>query len=524
MTAAKNIDPVTSLRSLESFDPATGEKLGEVSVHTPDQVRAIVAKAREAQQVWWEMGVTKRNQILKRLKGVMIDHHDEIAELVSKENGKPRCEVIGLTLPSSAAVDLYTKQAKKLAKGKKVSSTFFFGAKSVIHYEPIGVAGFIMPWNMPFELGVKHMIPALAAGNACVQKPSEQNPLIGELIAKLYREAGVPDGLVQMVHGYAEVGQALVEAADAICFVGSPNTGRAVMRAAAATLTPVLLELGGNDAAIVREDADIEQTAKGLINGTCFNSGQVCNGIERIYVHRAVVDRLVPALEKKANALRYDGEVREMGGVTFAPQIKMYEAHTQDAIDKGAKLLTGGALIEKNGGKFWPATLLTGVTHEMEIMREETFGPFLPIMVVDSDEEAVRLANESPYGLGASVWTKDRRAGERLARQIRAGSVMINNAVQSGGNITLPFGGPGDSGVGRAQGEDGFFFYTEPKSVMTCPDNADDLWMPYTAHIEGLVSGFAKALHGRSIGERVKGALAAVKGMLAHKKALKKSR
>ncbi|MBW1763062.1 MAG: aldehyde dehydrogenase family protein, partial [Deltaproteobacteria bacterium] len=190
---------------------------------------------------------------------------------VSSENGKPPSEPVALTGPLCETIKLHTGMAKRLEPGVKVSPTFFLGSKARVFYEPLGVAGFVLPWNFPFELGVKHMIPALAAGNAVVQKPSEANPLIGELIVDLFRDAGVPDGVVQMVHGYGETGGALIDEVDVICFVGSPRTGRRVMERAAQTLTPVVLELGGNDAAIVREDADLDYTAQGLVNGTCYN-------------------------------------------------------------------------------------------------------------------------------------------------------------------------------------------------------------------------------------------------------------
>ncbi|MBU0993056.1 MAG: aldehyde dehydrogenase family protein [Proteobacteria bacterium] len=339
-----------------SINPATGQKLGEVPCATPYDVAAAVDRAREAQIHWAGIGVKKRNQILDRLRGVMIDRAEEIGGLVSSENGKPHYEAMSLILPISEAIKLYTTMAKKLENGKKVSATYFLGDKAFIFYEPLGVAGFILPWNFPFELGIKHMIPALAAGNAVVQKPSEENPLIGELILSLFKDAGMPENVVQMVHGFADTGAALIDAVDVVCFVGSPDTGRKIMARAAQTLTPVVLELGGNDAAIVRSDADLLHTAKGLVNGTCYNAGQVCNGIERIY---------------------------------------------------------------------WPPTVLTGMTHDMIMMKEETFGPFLPIMAVDNDEEAIRLANDSPYG------------------------------------------------------EQAYYTYTSPKSLMISSKKAADFWMPY---------------------------------------------
>lgn len=494
---------------LESFDPSNGKKLGEVRISTAADLKVAVARAREAQVGWAVMGVDGRNRILDRLRGVLIDRASEIARVVSSENGKPPVEPVGLTGPLCETIKLHTRLAKRLESGIKVSPTFFVGSKARVFYEPLGVAGFILPWNFPFELGVKHMIPALAAGNAVVQKPSEANPLIGELIADLFRDAGVPDGVVQMVHGYGETGSALIDEVDVICFVGSPRTGRRVMERASQTLTPVVLELGGNDAAIVRKDADLDLTAQGLVNGTCYNSGQVCNGVERIYAPAQLVEPLTQRIIAIVQGMRQgDPSGRgnyDLGPITWAPQLEIYEAHTADAAEKGAEVRYGGEVRRQNGGLFWPPTVLTGMTHDMLMMQEETFGPFLPIMAVSSDEEAIRLANDSKYGLGGSIWTRDVAKGEAMARKIRAGSVMVNNAVQSGGCVTLPFGGEGESGVGRVQGEQAFYTYVATKSVMTSPKSVANLWMPYTPGAETLAKGFTKIFSGRRVSERISG-------------------
>ena len=504
-------EPVAIERAnrLESFSPATGEKLGEVAVSTAEAVVAAVARARRAQVAWADLGAKGRARILRRLKGVLIDRGDEIADVVSRENGKPRCEAVGLVLPICETVDLYTKLARQLDRGRRVSATFFFGSRAEIVYEPLGVAGFILPWNFPFELGMKQLLPALAAGNAVVQKPSEVNPLIGELVTSLFTDAGVPADVVQVVHGHADTGQALIDNVDAITFVGSPSTGRKVMARAASNLIPVVLELGGNDAAIVRSDADLDLTARGLVNGTCFNGGQVCNGIERIYVPEAIVEplseRIIAIVEELEIAGR-DGR-HDIGPVTWRPQLDIYEEHTSDAIARGARLRLGGKRAEIGGGVYWEPTVLTGMNHDMLMMREETFGPFLPIMAVRDDDHAVELANDSRYGLGGSIWTRDAAVGRALARRIRTGSVMINNAVQSGGCVTLPFGGAGESGVGRVQGEAGLYNYLAPKSLMTSPRAAASLWMPYWDGAETMIRGLTKVLHGRTIGERIGGAV-----------------
>ncbi len=507
MSAALQQGETTS-NTIVSRAPGDGQVLGEVRCATPSEVAQIVERARVAQKKWQALGVHERNRVLNRLRGVLIDSADEIARVVSTENGKPRCEAVGLALPVCEAVKFYTRLAERASKGRRVSSTFFFGSKARVEFGPLGVAGFVLPWNFPFELGMKHMIPALAAGNAVIQKPSEQNPMIGELIGRLFDQAGFPEGLVNIVHGYAEVGQAIVDNVDVVCFVGSPGTGRRIMERAARRLIPVVLELGGNDAAIVRADADIDLTARGLISGTCFNSGQVCNGIERIYAHRSIAEPLVRRIVERVQELRQGCTgIYDVGPMAWPGQLATYEAHTQDAIDRGAKLEHGGTVERRGDGLFWPPTVLSNMTQEMRMMREETFGPFLAVMAVDSDEQAIELANDSDYGLGGSVWTRNVRAGEALARRIRAGSVMINNAVQSGGCVTLPFGGEGESGIGRVQGEEGFYNYVRRQSLMTCPRSVKDLWMPYHDGAEQMIRGLTRTLHGRGVGERVRGAV-----------------
>lgn len=495
--------------TLESFNPATGEKLGEVRLSQAADVEAAVKRAREAQRAWHAIGARARAVVLKKVQAVMLRRSDEIITTLNRENGKPRCEAATMIISVCEALDFYTKFGVKTEHGLKVSSgKLFMGAKTRVFFEPRGVCGFIMPWNFPFELGMKHMIPALMAGNAVVQKPSEHNPLIGDLIRSIYLEAGVPEDVVQIVHGFGDVGVALIDNVDSITFIGSPQTGKKIMARAAENLIPVILELGGKDAAVVRRDADIDKTARGLVTGACLNAGQVCISVERVYVHKDIVKPLTDRIVEQVGKLRQgDTENYDLGPIKWAPQRKIYEAHVADAVAKGATVLTGGKAIEAHGGVYWPPTVLANVTQDMEVMREETFGPFIPIMAVESDEEAVRLANDSVYGLGGSVWTADVEKGEEIARKMNAGSITLNNALVSGACPTLPFGGNRSSGVGRAFGELGYYNYTSPRSFMRTANNKSSelLWMPYPKTAEAFVLALGRVLYGGGLGVKAKG-------------------
>lgn len=507
----------SSATMIESFNPATGEKLGEVPLSTAEDVLAAAERAREAQVGWSAMGAAARARILGRVKQVMLDRAGEIADTISRENGKPRPEAMTMILPVCEAINYYSKLARRVDRGVRTSPTqLFMGYKARVHYDPRGIAGFIMPWNFPFELGMKHMVPALLAGNACIQKPSEFNPLIGELILDLYLEAGVPENVIQMVHGYADVGATLIDVSDVVCFIGSPDTGKKIMARASEKLIPVILELGGNDAAIVRRDADLDKTARGIVMGACLNAGQTCVSIERVYAHKDIAEELTGRIVEQAKKLRMasdDADNYDVGPVKWAPQRRIYEEHMKDALAKGAEVKLGGEAVEANGGVFWKPTVLTKVTHEMEMMKEETFGPFIPVMAVENDDEAVRLANDSPYGLGGSVWTRDTAEGERLARRIRSGSVMINNAAASAGCPSLPFGGDGHSGVGRALGEMGFYNYCSPRAVMRAAGGkAGEIgWMPYKKNSADFILGLGRFMYASSLVEKVSGLLQALK-------------
>ena len=342
----------------------------------------------------------------------------------------------------------------------------------VVRYAPLGVIGVIGPWNYPLNNSFGDCIPALAAGNSVVMKPSEITPLTSLLMAEMLAESGIPENVFQVATGRGETGAALIDEVDFVMFTGSVATGKKVMAQAAQTLTPVSLELGGKDPMIVLADADLERATNAAISYGLNNSGQVCISVERIYVEESVHDEFVDKLTEKVRGLRQGppGEpgTVDVGAIIFPPQMEIIEAHVRDAVEKGAKVVTGGE-PGAGPGRFYPPTILTDVDHSMSCMVEETFGPTLPVMKVADAERAIELANEGPYGLQASVWTRDEQRGEEVARRVEAGSVCVNDAQVNYAALELPMGGWKESGLGSRHGKDGIRKYTRRQSLMVVP-------------------------------------------------------
>jgi acyl-CoA reductase-like NAD-dependent aldehyde dehydrogenase len=389
--------------------------------------------------------------------------------------------------------DERVKSGQLLVKGKKL----------VLRYRPLGLIGVIGPWNYPLTNSFGDCIPALAAGNCVILKPSEVTPLTSLLMAEGLRECGLPDDVLQIATGRGETGAALVEEVDMIMFTGSTRTGRKVAEAAARRLIPASLELGGKDPMIVLSDADLERAANFATYYAMQNAGQTCISIERIYVEEPAYDEFVAKVSDKVRALRVGapagpGSV-EVGAITFPPQLETIEAHVADAIDRGARVLTGGHAVSGGVGRFYEPTVLVDVDHTMKCMTEETFGPTLPIMKVSDAEEAVRLANDSPYGLGGSVFSKDVARGEAVARRIEAGAVCINDSNVNYTALELPMGGAKASGLGSRHGADGIRKYTQQQALLISRLHPKrDLHMyPYSARMTGVLGKLVRVLYGR---------------------------
>jgi acyl-CoA reductase-like NAD-dependent aldehyde dehydrogenase len=498
--------PSVSQSTLESFNPATGELVGSVATITPDQVQAVVDDVARIQPAWAELSPKARGAYLRRAADALLDDIDELAELLVNEQGKPRAEAYTMELlPTVDALHWCAKAGPKILADEKVrmSQAFLASKKSRFTYEPIGVVGVIAPWNYPWSIPFGEVAIALMAGNGVVLKPASLTPLLGEAIRRVFEKGGLPEGLVRVVHGGGAVGDALARSsAGKIFFTGSVEVGRKVGEVCAQRLKGSVLELGGKDPMIVCADADLDNAISGAVWGGFANAGQTCSGIERVYVMREVADRFVEGVAREAQRLRLGNPLEwetEIGPMTSAGQYEIVVDLVEDAVAAGATKLCGGPTeVAGFPGKFVAPTVLTGVTHEMRIMREEVFGPVLPIVVVDSEQEAIDLANDSEFGLGASVWTKDRQKGARIARRVESGMVWVNDHSFSHGACQCAWGGVKDSGVGRSHSKFGFYECVNVKMNSWEPGLARDFWWhPYDQTLGEAVRASAKLLYGK---------------------------
>jgi succinate-semialdehyde dehydrogenase/glutarate-semialdehyde dehydrogenase len=483
-------------RKVFSVNPATGEALREFDCASDAEVGDAVGRARSAQPQWSELGIRRRIDVLRNFQRLLLEKKSQVAQLITREAGKPYAEAVSteiLVVLDSAR--FYIDHAFRLLSDEPVShGNLAMKTKTGrILREPHGVIGIISPWNYPFSIPATEGLAALVAGNAVVLKPSEFTSLAALELRDLLDRSGVPEDVFIVVTGDGAAGAALLNSElDKLIFTGSVATGKRIAQAAAVRLLPVTLELGGKDPMLVLEDADLDVASSGAVWGAFMNAGQACLSVERCYVHRSLYEPFIAACGRKARQLRVGNGMdtqTDVGPMIHQRQLQAVEQQIEDAIERGARVLNGGTRLPELGPNFFAPTVLADVTHDMRIMHEETFGPVLPIMAFDTEDEAVQLANDSEYGLAASVWTRDRACGEALARRIAAGTVMVNDAVSCFGISEAPHGGLKSSGIGRTHSRFGLEEMVRIKYVASdrLPGVKKAWWYPYGTRFAGQI-------------------------------------
>jgi acyl-CoA reductase-like NAD-dependent aldehyde dehydrogenase len=478
-------------------NPATGEVIQTVHATTTEELRELAARGRAAQPAWEALGFDGRGKILRRAQKWVVDNAERIADTLVKESGKTYEDALLAEVAYAAnAFGFWAKHAPDYLGDEKVrtSNPFVLGRKLVVRYRPVGLVGVIGPWNYPLTNSF---------GDSVILKPAEATPLTSLLLAEGMREVGLPEGIYQVAPGKgSEIGPELIDLADMIMFTGSTEVGKSIAARAADTLTPVSLELGGKDPMIVLADADVERAANAAAFYSMQNGGQTCISVERVYVEEPVYDDFVQRVAQKVGALRQGvptgpGTV-EVGAMTIASQVDTVSKHVEDAKAAGAKVLVGGH-SRTDKGQFYEPTVLVDVDHSMSAMTEETFGPTLPIMKVADADEAVRLANDSPFGLAASVWTKDAARGEEVARRVESGVVCVNDAQINYLALELPMGGWKTSGLGQRHGAPGIRKYCRSQSLLITrlAPKRDIHMFPYKPRTTGMLVKGIKLLYGR---------------------------
>jgi len=473
MSVYQSIGEREGRRVLQLTSPVDLETTKEIVCANSDDVAAAIEKARKAQPAWSALGFKARAQYMQKAIKVMMKDTDEIMQTVINETGKAPTEAFIMEVWSAVdSLAYYAKHAEKFLSPqmRKAHGMLGFSKKVRLIYQPLGVVGIISPWNGPLILAMNPGVQALMAGNTVIVKGSEVTPASTQLAEMVFKKAGLPDGVFKVLMGDGQTGADLVEGGvDKIAFTGSVATGRKVAEACGRQLIPCTMELGGKDAMIVCDDANIERASSGALIGSMMNTGHYCCGTERIYVSESVYDEFVSKVVEKTKQLRQGpefGDDEDVGAIFWDRQMDIIERHVEDAKQKGATIMAGGQRNPKQKGLYFEPTVMTDVNHDMLIMKEETFGPIICIQKVKDEDEAMQLANDSPYGLSGNIWTKDNDKGLRLAEQMQTGSICLNDFACTYGVPVAPFGGLKDSGVGQVNGKQGLRSYCHAKPII----------------------------------------------------------
>jgi acyl-CoA reductase-like NAD-dependent aldehyde dehydrogenase len=506
-----------------SVNPATGKIIGHTPVNTVEYLEHAVALAKIAQHEWIKLSFSERANCLFRIRDYIVENTDQIAEIISKDNGKTRMDALSTeVLPITMAITYYAKNAGRILKRKRLhgGSILTINKRSYVERVPVGVVGIISPWNYPFAIPFHEIAMALIAGNGVVLKVATQTLEVGKVIRQCVKAGGLPENLFSLINMPGSLaGDAFLNSGiNKLFFTGSVAVGKQLMEKAAKHLIPVSLELGGNDAMIVCNDANLHRASNGALWAGLSNSGQSCAGVERIYVHADIYEAFVSLLKKKISVLRQGADIDsnvDVGSMTTLQQLKKVQQHMKDALKKGAKVFPENLEVKKNEkGLFHQPIILENVTDDMSIMNEEIFGPLLAVKKVESIEEAIARTNASSLGLTASVWTRSRKKGHRIASQLEVGSVMINDHLMSHGLAETPWGGWKESGIGRTHGFIGLEEMTQPRCVIDdiLPGVQKNMWWyPHNRKVYEGLRGALEFLYSKNMKKRILGSLRLIK-------------
>lgn len=512
--SVETMTPVTARISVRA--PASGAVLGSVPILDAAAVAALVARARAAQPAWAALTRGERARAILRFRALLAERAAEVAALSCAETGKLPMEA--LLSDVQVTCDLakwYARRASAVLGRRAVSPGWMITKRAYEERAAYGVVGVIGPWNFPVLNCMRSVLSALVCGNTVVLKPSEASPLTALLMREIATQARIPDDVFLVATGDGATGAALVESAiDKLCFTGSVETGRRIARVAAERLLPLTLELGGKDPMIVLEGADVERAAEAAVAGAFLNAGQICTSIERVYVEAPIYDRFMERVVERARGVAIgaaDEPLADVGAITVQAQLEKIEAQVDDAVRDGARVLVGGARAPR-AGRFYQPTVLADVTHDMRIMREETFGPVLPVMKVKDAREAIALANDSRFALGASIWAATGVA-ERMVPQIQAGMVAVNDTLFNGMMAGLPFGGLKESGYGRVYGDDALREMSWPRGVSVDRAGMREIaYYPLRRFGHERALGLVQLISGARFGLKLRGLLRLIRG------------